>query len=177
MKSKMQKTAKKSKKSQTEVVGLMIIVVMITMILLFSVKFMFKKKNPQIKTAERQNLASSFVNAMLKTSSQCSEDLTVKDVLVDCVKSFSGYSTPKCKDNENKCDFAKKELKKILDTTFNKWDKTYEFKLTSNLTGNNVLIHLSNGNNTVAKSGDITDQPLSVLGSEMHVILCMGSCG
>jgi len=167
----------KSKKSQTEVVGLMIIVVMITMILLFSVRFLFNNKDTN-KPLEEQNLAQSFVDAMLKTSSKCSESISIKEVLIGCVKSYSGYNTPKCENGQDKCSFAKKELKQLLDTTFNKWQTTYEFKVNSELSGDKDIIYLYNGNLSAKESGESIDQPLPVMGSTpMHVVLCIGSCG
>lgn len=87
----------KSKLSQTEIVGLMIIVVIITFIVLFVVSVVyFKPVEDPLQGFIQKDLSTSIISSILKTDSGCTTDTTIEDLLIDMVKA-GGSSTILCK--------------------------------------------------------------------------------
>ena len=75
---------RKNKKSQAEIVGLVIIVLLITIGLLFVVKFVVLREPSDVKkTFVHSELASNMVKVLLETTTTCKES-SVKDLFQDC---------------------------------------------------------------------------------------------
>ncbi|MFH1439782.1 MAG: hypothetical protein ABIG89_04395 [Candidatus Woesearchaeota archaeon] len=86
----------KHKKSQTEIMGLMIIVVIITLVVLFVVSVVyFKPTDDFLESYIQKDLSASIIGAMLKTDSGCTKDTTIEDLLIDMVRAGGG-STITC---------------------------------------------------------------------------------
>ncbi len=73
-----------SKKSQMEIMGLVVIIILIAIGMLFAVQFLLKKPTGETAAkAEESVLAANFLNAMLSTTTEC-QSRTVRELLQDC---------------------------------------------------------------------------------------------
>src|SRR3989344_6478819 len=106
------------RKGQIEMMGLMIIVVILSLALLFVVKVVFtQEKTDTTQSYETSKLVESFVNTLFQTSSGCTDDTTIPDLLIDCAKNpFSGGSIT-CDDGRESCVFANATIVTILQST------------------------------------------------------------
>ncbi|PIN78573.1 hypothetical protein COV14_02925 [Candidatus Woesearchaeota archaeon CG10_big_fil_rev_8_21_14_0_10_33_12] len=114
---------KKNKKSQAEIVGLVIIVLLITIGFLFVVKFVIMKEEPDTKKSfVYSELASNTLNVLLKTTTDC-EGSDVTELFQDCAalhpRIFCG--------GVNSCDKVNEVVEYILNKSLKKWNKQYEF--------------------------------------------------
>ncbi len=115
---------KKNKKSQAEIVGLVIIVLLITMGLLFIVRFNLLNKPSTIETTfVHSKLASNTLNVLLKTTTDC-EGSDVTELFQDCASLVSRIDC----DGINSCDKVNEVVGDILSESLEKWNKKYEFK-------------------------------------------------
>ncbi len=165
----------RSRRSQIEIVGLMIIVLMISFIFLFLIVRII---NPSDKTSNTENekLAGRFVNTVINTNSGCTSDTKIVDLLTDCSKWKGGSSFITCDDGNDSCTYVNNTLEYILEETLVNWTKPYELIITGHITGAKIT-HLTGGNLSQSTSGQVSDQPLPV-GREgnMQVKLCLGGC-
>lgn len=141
------------KKSQMEIIGLVIIVILIALGMLFMAQFALKG-DPKKKIFVRKGLAYSTMGALMKTDILCKDYglsskidtkyLAIGEKLVDdCAGSFAdtSRSTFMC-DNQHSCVFLGETVADLLNQTLGKWNKHYEFK--SNLVYGTKVILLVN---------------------------------
>ena len=115
---------KKNKKSQAEIVGLVIIVLLITIGFLFVVKFVIMKEEPDTKKSfVHSELASNTLNVLLKTTTDC-EGSDVTELFQDCA---SMHPRIEC-DGVSSCIRVNETIELILSETLEKWNKQYEFE-------------------------------------------------
>lgn len=131
----------KNRQGQIEMMGLMIIVIIISLIILFAVTVVFLKK-PKDHAGEfsRQELSSSIIGAMLRTSSGCTEDTTLEDLFIASAKASVITCNPlpshPCYGETNSDTFLKCAVTNILDNTLGVFQLSYEFLAKS---GNSLL--------------------------------------
>jgi len=114
---------RKNKKSQAEIVGLVIIVLLITIGLLFFVKFVVLKEPSDVKkTFVHSELASNMVKVLLETTTDCKES-SVKALLQDC----AAFKRINC-DGIYSCEKVNDTIGIILTNTLEEWNKQYEFR-------------------------------------------------
>lgn len=124
--------SRKNKTAQIEMMGLMIIVVIISLIIFFVITVVFLKK-PQDHAGEfsRQELSSSIIGAMLRTSSGCTEDTTLEDLFIASAKGTTITCNPlpnhPCVSEQNSPEFLKCAITDILDKTLGEFKLSYEF--------------------------------------------------
>jgi len=119
---------KKNKKSQAEIVGLVIIVLLITIGILFIVKFVVLKENPNTKIDfVHSELASNMINVMLKTTVTDCKRSSVTELFKDCAAVQSHID---CDDDgiPDSCEKVNETIKIILDESLVKWRNQYEFR-------------------------------------------------
>lgn len=172
---------KLAKKGQIEMMGLMIIVVIISLALLFVVRVVFtKEKIDTTQTYETSKLVESFVNTLFQTSSGCTPDTTIQDLLIDCAKNpFSGGSIA-CSNGQNSCPYANTTIAAILSQTLDQWgyaETGYEFVAIA--PPNQHIIYYSSGNLSASMGGTTEPFALRLYPSQqdLHVYLCIGGCG
>ncbi len=125
---------KKNKKSQAEIVGLVIIVLLITIGFLFVVKFIIMKEEPDTKKSfVHSELASNTLNVLLKTTTNC-EGSDVTELFQDCA---SPVSRIEC-DGDSSCDKVNEVVESILSETLDEWNNKYEFK--AEISGSDELL-------------------------------------
>ena len=114
---------RKNKKSQAEIVGLVIIVLLITIGLLFVVKFVVLKKPSDVKkTFVHSELASNMVNVLLKTTTDC-KGSSVTELFQDC----AAFKRINCEGFDS-CEKVNDTIRIILTNTMEEWNKQYEFR-------------------------------------------------
>lgn len=153
---------KLNKKSQTEVLGLVIVVVLISFILLFALVYMLSK--PASTTRERyikSELASNTLSTLLGTTTDCN-NYEIWELYADCAKPGTHISCAA----GNSCQQANSIVTDILDRTLKQSFKRDAFKFTActaNRLANeikcteNIMLNISEGNCTTWYSAN---QPL-----------------
>ncbi len=183
------------KKSQTEVMGLMIIVVLITFIILFVVSVVyFKPTEDPLNSYLQKEMSSSLISAMLKTDSGCTRDTTMEDLFIDLVKGGSiicdnvfasnlKIRYPKnelCQDVVSSKDALKCGLSQIL-KELQEMKRPYHFKIKA---GNTIFLPKSEFPDAKyleeefsrAQSIDVTPYTLPIYPSNdvLEIWLCVG---
>jgi hypothetical protein len=167
------------KRSQIEIVGLLIIVLMISFIILFAVRSFSNKSRPISDSIRMEILASDMISAMLHTSTTCtpySPDMS--DILIECAKWKDSGSVAKCTNGKSYCDFFEDTAKKMFDETFKIWSYSYDFIIVppSGSLDNNFswLMNFSGGD--FSKSNNIRSglQPLSTGADNLVIYLSIG---
>lgn len=168
-------------KGQIEMMGLMIIVIILSLALLFVVKVVFtKEKTDTTQTYETSKLVQSFVNALFYTSSGCTPDTTIKDLLIDCAKNPFSDGSISCSDGQDSCPYVNATIATILSQTLDQWgyaDTGYEFVAIA--PPNQEIVYYSSGNLSASMGGTTEPFPLRLYPSQqdLNVYLCIGGCG
>ena len=115
-----------NKRSQMEIMGLVIIVILVAIGMLFAIQFLMKKPVGKETTAVKEStLAANFLNTMLSTTTDCF-GRNMRELLQDCA--LTGGAT-NCF-GMSSCDYAADQLDVMLNTTLGKWNKEYYFSIT-----------------------------------------------
>jgi hypothetical protein len=117
-----------AKKSQMEIVGLVIIVILISIALLFFLRFSLTQTTTEKRTFTNAQLTSNMINTIAKTSTNCSR-ITVSDLyvlcanneLVDCDNNNIRESFP--------CEIANNTVSFLLNNTLELWQKDFRFQV------------------------------------------------
>ncbi len=173
-----------SKKSQIEIMGLLLIVIIITLALLFAVRVVFQNKGSTTDIYETyvdQKLVSSLVNAMFQTDSGCTKDTTIRDLLIDCAKAYSYGGTIKCENSQRSCDFVNAAIDVMLEGTLDEWrfNESYGYEFIATVPPSPMIVNISKGNFSDSMSGTTEPYKLPLYPStkELYVYLCIGGCG
>lgn len=169
------------KRAQMEIMGLLLIVIILSLALLFVLKVVFLKEPSSLtQDYEKQKIVEAFVNTLFQTSSGCTSDTTMKDLLIDCAKNpFSG-GTITCSDGRNSCVFANETIPLILEDTLDQWgfaETGYEFVAVA--PPYEKIVYYSSGNLSASLGGETTPFSLRLYPSQqyLNVYLCLGGCG
>ena len=129
----------KKRKSQMEIMGLMIIVVLIALAMLFVITFLSTQDPSNIKKNYiSKELAEKTGTALLKTTTDCKgQDL--KQLLQDC----STGPTILCENGQSSCTYAYKVIDQITTNSLIKWNRAFNFTVTQ---GDNLQYQKLNGN-------------------------------
>ncbi len=134
---------KMRKKSQMEIMGLVIIVILITLGLFFVVRFMITKQPSEIKKYyTRTETTANILNSLLKTNSKDCYGMTTTQLLQDCAENKDTLNQIKCENEQYSCDHALYIIKTIFDATLKEWgDQNFDFKASVN---NNLILNYTN---------------------------------
>lgn len=114
-----------NKRSQMEIMGLVIIVILVAIGMLFAIQFLMKKPAGQETAAVKEStMAANFLNTMLSTSTDCF-NRNIRELLQDCA--LTGGAT-NCF-GQSSCEYAGDQIKLMLDNTLIKWNKDYYFSI------------------------------------------------
>jgi len=115
--------SKKSRKSQTEVIGLVVIVMIIAFALLFFTSRSFTKKPDTLKKYYSDtNMANKLLTSMMKTTVPDCKGSTIQDLYEDHVT----VRAIKCKGMESE-KYAQIAVNTILGETLEKWNVPYNY--------------------------------------------------
>ncbi len=116
----------KGKRSQTEIVGLVIVMVLVVMGILFTMTFLFVKEDKSMAVEFGEaDLPQSMVDAFLKMSSFSCTDRTVDQVLRDCVTSSGSTCAGK-----TMCEVVKSDAVTLFKDTLDAWGNVYILSFT-----------------------------------------------
>lgn len=112
------------RKSQTEIIGLVIIVMLIVVGFMLYVRFSLMAPKDNTKNEfTKAELATNMVNVLMKTTTDC-RDATVQDLLKDCATD-GRISCISDSVSMRSCDYAQKIIKTMADSTLEKWSRGY----------------------------------------------------
>lgn len=121
----MRSKARLSKKSQTEIIGLAIVIILIVLGMTFVIRFMIAKEPVDYKKQFTQaEIASNTLNTFLKSASSDCNELTMTELLQDCVQSASIF----CGNEKVSCEYVNETASYIFENTLETWNLNYEFK-------------------------------------------------
>lgn len=135
------------RKSQMEIMGLLVIIILLSISMLFAVNYMIHKKP---STAEKKftesQMASNILSSILKTSTPSDEDdhlycskVDFTDLLKDCAE----FQSIMCK-TEYSCDYARTHITEMLEKTLAKWGRAYRFKAWNAADEAHPLVYIEN---------------------------------
>jgi len=117
-----------NKKSQMEIMGLVVIVILVSIAMLFVIRFVILQPAEDYKSDYvSMEIASNLVSAILKTTSPDCYHNTFRELLQDCAENENNPSII-CTNGQNSCDFAYDKIDYILDDTLNDWKVKYQLK-------------------------------------------------
>jgi len=120
----------KSKKSQMEIMGLVIIIILVSIGMLLTIQFVVKKQPEDIrKTFTHEQLAANTVYALLRTTTDC-KDRSLASLIQDC-SSNRPNGLINCREGKLSCEYAEDVISSVLNSTLEKWNKDYYFTIKS----------------------------------------------
>ncbi|RMD58328.1 hypothetical protein D6825_01215 [Candidatus Woesearchaeota archaeon] len=158
-----------------EIFGLVIIVILVSLGLLF-VLVVLTKSPPRSVEVLRENVqAANFLHSSLGTTVPGCNGRSLRELLQDCalagVQGDRIVGASVCDDGRDSCSKVSFVSKQILEETFGKWGRTYEFFVSG--TESVSLINASNGACRGAREGFV--RPEKVRGSvdvNVTIYLC-----
>ena len=130
----------KHKKTQMEIMGLAIVVILVSLGFLFVLKFNVLKKPAEThKDFIQSEMASNFLNSLLRTTSKDCYDLSFTEIFQDCGKE----SLFTCENGKDTCNYIKDQTQELLSKTLDQWSIQYGF--TAYVNPNNPLVDLGLG--------------------------------
>ena len=162
---------KNSKKSQMEIMGLVIIIILVSLAMLFVIQFVLLKETTSIKkTYTHTQLAANTLNAITKTTAESCKSQDLTQLLQDCAAYQQQGGLITCDDGVTKsCDYVDASIQEILSKTLDKWNKAY------NLTADLAELEFSSGYCAGERQTKIYPIPVPELDAPM--ILRLDICG
>ncbi|MBW2977589.1 hypothetical protein KY331_01970 [Candidatus Woesearchaeota archaeon] len=161
----------KNKKSQTEMMGLVVVVILITLALLFVLSFIVLRKPSTLKKQYTQSeIAANTLYALLETSTDCTGDIKCRNVgglLANCAENPATEGTCDCPDGSRSCRYAESVINEILDRTLISWNLDFE------LTVSQTDIHILRG----SCRGEKRSQSQPIPSSSGVVLTRLDICG
>ncbi|MBI5880561.1 hypothetical protein HZB90_00350 [archaeon] len=116
----------RKRKSQMEIMGLMVVVILVIVGVLFAVKFVVLKKPSEVKqTYSRTQMASNFGLALMSSTTKDCRDTAIKNLLIDCAEWPEAGGTITCDDEQRSCEYVNATISTLLDNTMTKWNRRY----------------------------------------------------
>ncbi len=110
-----------NKKSQTEIIGVVLIVVILVVGGLFMISLRMNKKPTNTQSITDPKLAHSFLNVLMNTKTE--KNIKVFDVIKDCYSNKNDLcgstTTSDC------CKYAEEVMKNALEATLGNWSRNY----------------------------------------------------
>lgn len=161
---------KKSKKSQTEILGLSIVLIFLSIGMLFVVKSIISDKPSQEReTYIRSELASNILGAITDVHTDC-KNQDISDLLQDCAE-FAPTGSIECSNGQESCDYAKSEIITILSRFMDKLGGNRSYKFIALTPDMMDVVSIEKGNCTIWESAT---QPLpTIIGTlELKFNMC-----
>ncbi len=111
-----------NKKSQVEIMGLIVIVILMAVAMIFVLQFTISKQPASIKTFSHAELAENMLTTLRYTTTECNS-LTMSELFKKCVELEPGL----CPNGENYCLFVQNKVNYLFGETLEKWGRPYIF--------------------------------------------------
>tara|TARA_Y100000310_G_C20546348_1_gene745776 strand:- start:118 stop:594 length:477 start_codon:yes stop_codon:yes gene_type:complete len=116
----------RTRKAQTEIIGLAIVVLLLIIGMTFVIRFMMAKEPIDYKKQFTQaEIASNMINTFLKSTSKDCNGLSMTELLQDCGQSMGIF----CENGEGSCTYVNRTAAFIFEQTLEEWKIDYEFKV------------------------------------------------
>lgn len=158
------------KKSQLEMMGLVVIVIIIAMALLFVIQFVLTKQPSTLKkTYTYTELAANTLNAITKTNAVGCKNQEITQLLQDCASSGGYRGQIICDDGTDSCLYVNRTIGDMLDNTLKKWNKAYNF------TADKTFISITNGDCQGERQQKV--YPIPLPGGSEPMLVTLSICG
>jgi hypothetical protein len=136
------------KKSQMEIMGLMIVVILLIVGVLFAVKFVVLKKPADTRqTFSRTQLASSLGPAIMSATTENCRGVNIRTLMMDCAGRPEDGGTITCDgpEYEKACVYLDRTIRNILNSTLNQWKTKYYVTASTTKTVGGRILDIENG--------------------------------
>ncbi|MBW2979889.1 hypothetical protein KY360_00550 [Candidatus Woesearchaeota archaeon] len=121
------------KKAQMELMGIAIVVLIVSMIMVFVLSSVSRRKPEEHRERYAESeLATNVVKTLLYATAPDCYDMTFNELIQNCVENFASPSQRvQCEDYyaRDSCYYVLGETGDILSTTLGKWQVDYEFRV------------------------------------------------
>jgi hypothetical protein len=136
------------KKSQTEIMGLLVVIILLAIAMLFTVNYMIHRKPLTAEqTYTESQTASNILSSLLRTSTPQDSDNPLycsradfTELLKDCAR----FQEIMCKDGKNSCDYANEHMAEMLQTTLAEWNIPYRLRAWNTADESKPIVHIEN---------------------------------
>ncbi len=137
------------RRAQTEIFGLAIVVVLLSFGMILILTYSGGGVPNELKELNEE-LADKFINAMLKTTTEC--DLhTMQDLMGDVAR-YPPFGSITCGNSQSSYEYLNESLRYILDNTIEIWTKQgYQFSIYVNK--ESPFFYFSRGTSCQSKTG------------------------
>ncbi len=130
------------KRSQTEIIGLVIIVILFSLAILFALFIIAQKESATLKQDyTHKELASNLLRAALQTTTDC-RGLEITQLLQDCANDEGGEGIISC-EGVYSCEYANETMTILLNKTLIPLNK--DFELSAKLDEEFDPLHVTRG--------------------------------
>ena len=112
-----------NKRSQVEILGLIVIVILVSVAMIFVLQFSILRKPETIKTYSDIEVANNMLTSLLQTTTKCN-GLAFTDLLKDCATDAPEIY---CPNNMNSCDYINMTMEELFGKTLDEWGRAYNF--------------------------------------------------
>lgn len=120
-----------NKKSQMEIMGLLVIILLLAIAMLFTVRYMIHREPSEAKKSFTESqMASNIMSAILKTSTplDISDPLYCHKVdFTELLQDCATFKSIDCYNGMGSCRYAETYITEMLEKTLAKWNRPYRF--------------------------------------------------
>ena len=117
-----------AKKSQMEIVGLVIIVILISIALLFFLSFSLTRTPAEKRAYTSAQLTSNMINTIAKTTTNCSGS-TISRLYVECADMNPVDCNRDGFKESDPCEIANRTISEFFEQTLIEWQKRFRFRV------------------------------------------------
>jgi hypothetical protein len=136
------------RKSQTEIMGLLVVIILLAVAMLFTVNYMVHRKpSTAEQTYTESQTASNILSSLLKTSTPWNESNPLycrKADFTDLLEDCAGFQEIICKNGQYSCDYANEHITDMLNKTLAKWNVAYRFRAWNAAYENSPIVRIEN---------------------------------
>lgn len=103
------------RRAQMEIMGLALIIILVVLGMVFGLRFLKDEPTTISQEFEQKTMATSFLNTMLGTTSDCHR-ATFRELVQDCAQG----GQVRCPSGRNSCDETRAEMQTMLDEVLTK---------------------------------------------------------
>ena len=154
-----------NKRSQMEIMGLVIIVILVAIGMLFAIQFLMKKPAGQETAAVKEStMAANFLNTLVKSDGAC-KGRSIGELIQACAEASAVII---CENGLNACTQSKSLIMSFLDNVFTQQRKKFYFTIADK---NDVIVEDFIIGDPCKGEFESKTRPLVFLGGEVYMKL------